>query len=68
MSAMHWLGNTSPKQLLIYLFFLLLEFTVMRLTKPTLFTNIPVTCEEKDLPGMALTLFYLHLGKNWHFD
>ncbi|TKC42486.1 hypothetical protein EI555_004734 [Monodon monoceros] len=23
----------------------------MRLTKPTLFTNIPVTCEEKDLPG-----------------
>uniref|UniRef100_A0A2K6EI94 Trafficking protein particle complex subunit 13 n=1 Tax=Propithecus coquereli TaxID=379532 RepID=A0A2K6EI94_PROCO len=24
---------------------------VMRLTKPTLFTNIPVTCEEKDLPG-----------------
>lgn len=24
----------------------------MRLTKPTLFTNIPVTCEEKDLPGM----------------
>lgn len=28
----------------------------MRLTKPTLFTNIPVTCEEKDLPGMAHTL------------
>ncbi|XP_074241490.1 trafficking protein particle complex subunit 13 isoform X2 [Saimiri boliviensis] len=25
--------------------------SVMRLTKPTLFTNIPVTCEEKDLPG-----------------
>uniref|UniRef100_A0A8D1ERN0 Trafficking protein particle complex subunit 13 n=1 Tax=Sus scrofa TaxID=9823 RepID=A0A8D1ERN0_PIG len=24
---------------------------LMRLTKPTLFTNIPVTCEEKDLPG-----------------
>ncbi|NXD06984.1 TPC13 protein, partial [Nothocercus nigrocapillus] len=24
---------------------------VMRLTKPTLFTNIPVTCEERDLPG-----------------
>lgn len=23
----------------------------MRLTKPTLFTNIPVTCEERDLPG-----------------
>ncbi|NXK11934.1 TPC13 protein, partial [Herpetotheres cachinnans] len=28
---------------------------VMRLTKPTLFTNIPVTCEERDLPG---NLFY----------
>lgn len=27
------------------------EFTVMRLTKPTLFTNVPVTCEERDLPG-----------------
>ncbi|KAH0627973.1 hypothetical protein JD844_008597 [Phrynosoma platyrhinos] len=27
------------------------KFTVMRLTKPTLFTNIPVTCEERDLPG-----------------
>ncbi|NXB52095.1 TPC13 protein, partial [Leucopsar rothschildi] len=26
-------------------------FAVMRLTKPTLFTNIPVTCEERDLPG-----------------
>uniref|UniRef100_A0A8C8S1Q1 Trafficking protein particle complex subunit 13 n=1 Tax=Pelusios castaneus TaxID=367368 RepID=A0A8C8S1Q1_9SAUR len=25
--------------------------SVMRLTKPTLFTNIPVTCEERDLPG-----------------
>ncbi|XP_070599382.1 trafficking protein particle complex subunit 13 isoform X5 [Erythrolamprus reginae] len=24
---------------------------IMRLTKPTLFTNIPVTCEERDLPG-----------------
>ncbi|KAM8793057.1 trafficking protein particle complex subunit 13 isoform 1-T1 [Eudromia elegans] len=24
---------------------------LMRLTKPTLFTNIPVTCEERDLPG-----------------
>ncbi|KAJ0057178.1 hypothetical protein NL108_002111, partial [Boleophthalmus pectinirostris] len=23
----------------------------MRLTKPTLFTNLPVTCEERDLPG-----------------
>ncbi|XP_044240099.1 trafficking protein particle complex subunit 13 isoform X4 [Ursus arctos] len=29
----------------------LLALKVMRLTKPTLFTNIPVTCEEKDLPG-----------------
>ncbi|NXH01019.1 TPC13 protein, partial [Loxia leucoptera] len=28
-----------------------LIFAVMRLTKPTLFTNIPVTCEERDLPG-----------------
>ncbi|NXJ42702.1 TPC13 protein, partial [Ciconia maguari] len=28
-----------------------LTFAVMRLTKPTLFTNIPVTCEERDLPG-----------------
>uniref|UniRef100_A0A8C7Q0U6 Trafficking protein particle complex subunit 13 n=2 Tax=Oncorhynchus TaxID=8016 RepID=A0A8C7Q0U6_ONCMY len=26
-------------------------FTVMRLTKPTLFTNMPVTCEDRDLPG-----------------
>uniref|UniRef100_A0A8C8FFY0 Trafficking protein particle complex subunit 13 n=1 Tax=Oncorhynchus tshawytscha TaxID=74940 RepID=A0A8C8FFY0_ONCTS len=25
--------------------------TVMRLTKPTLFTNMPVTCEDRDLPG-----------------
>ncbi|XP_074056381.1 trafficking protein particle complex subunit 13 isoform X6 [Macrotis lagotis] len=25
--------------------------SVMRLTKPTLFTNIPVTCEDRDLPG-----------------
>ncbi|XP_043919291.1 trafficking protein particle complex subunit 13 isoform X2 [Protopterus annectens] len=24
---------------------------VMRLTKPTLFTNVPVTCEDRDLPG-----------------
>uniref|UniRef100_A0A8B9PYX8 Trafficking protein particle complex subunit 13 n=1 Tax=Apteryx owenii TaxID=8824 RepID=A0A8B9PYX8_APTOW len=24
---------------------------VRKLTKPTLFTNIPVTCEERDLPG-----------------
>ncbi|XP_038621462.1 trafficking protein particle complex subunit 13 isoform X3 [Tachyglossus aculeatus] len=29
----------------------LLALKVMRLTKPTLFTNIPVTCEDKDLPG-----------------
>uniref|UniRef100_A0A803JK96 Trafficking protein particle complex subunit 13 n=1 Tax=Xenopus tropicalis TaxID=8364 RepID=A0A803JK96_XENTR len=29
----------------------LLALKVMRLTKPTLFTNIPVTCEERDLPG-----------------
>ncbi|XP_077318766.1 trafficking protein particle complex subunit 13 isoform X3 [Lithobates pipiens] len=28
-----------------------LKLSVMRLTKPTLFTNIPVTCEERDLPG-----------------
>lgn len=28
----------------------------MRLTKPTLFTNIPVTCEERDLPGKSLLL------------
>nr|XP_048707860.1 trafficking protein particle complex subunit 13 isoform X4 [Caretta caretta] len=28
--------------------------SVMRLTKPTLFTNIPVTCEERDLPGDLL--------------
>uniref|UniRef100_A0A8C5P937 Trafficking protein particle complex subunit 13 n=1 Tax=Leptobrachium leishanense TaxID=445787 RepID=A0A8C5P937_9ANUR len=27
------------------------ELSLMRLTKPTLFTNIPVTCEERDLPG-----------------
>uniref|UniRef100_A0A8D0HC06 Trafficking protein particle complex subunit 13 n=1 Tax=Sphenodon punctatus TaxID=8508 RepID=A0A8D0HC06_SPHPU len=27
-----------------------LRFLMMRLTKPTLFTNIPVTCEERDLP------------------
>uniref|UniRef100_A0A4W4FES3 Trafficking protein particle complex subunit 13 n=1 Tax=Electrophorus electricus TaxID=8005 RepID=A0A4W4FES3_ELEEL len=25
--------------------------SVMRLTKPTLFTNMPVTCEDRDLPG-----------------
>ncbi|XP_071219788.1 trafficking protein particle complex subunit 13-like isoform X1 [Salvelinus alpinus] len=24
---------------------------LMRLTKPTLFTNMPVTCEDRDLPG-----------------
>uniref|UniRef100_A0A7M4FJS8 Trafficking protein particle complex subunit 13 n=1 Tax=Crocodylus porosus TaxID=8502 RepID=A0A7M4FJS8_CROPO len=29
----------------------LLALKVMRLTKPTLFTNVPVTCEERDLPG-----------------
>lgn len=40
-------------------FFFFTQFTVMRLTKPTLFTNIPVTCEEKDLPGMAHALFSL---------
>uniref|UniRef100_A0A7D9NKA0 Trafficking protein particle complex subunit 13 n=1 Tax=Xenopus tropicalis TaxID=8364 RepID=A0A7D9NKA0_XENTR len=28
-----------------------ISYYVMRLTKPTLFTNIPVTCEERDLPG-----------------
>ncbi|XP_037228539.1 trafficking protein particle complex subunit 13 [Falco rusticolus] len=33
----------------------LLALKVMRLTKPTLFTNIPVTCEERDLPG---NIFY----------
>uniref|UniRef100_A0AAQ5ZSU3 Trafficking protein particle complex subunit 13 n=1 Tax=Amphiprion ocellaris TaxID=80972 RepID=A0AAQ5ZSU3_AMPOC len=30
---------------------MILSFTVMRLTKPTLFTNLPVTCEDRDLPG-----------------
>uniref|UniRef100_A0A8I6AE67 Trafficking protein particle complex subunit 13 n=1 Tax=Rattus norvegicus TaxID=10116 RepID=A0A8I6AE67_RAT len=40
--------NISPKQ---FEHFCLSSLTVMRLTKPTLFTNIPVTCEEKDLPG-----------------
>lgn len=36
-------------------------FAVMRLTKPTLFTNIPVTCEERDLPGKSflLTEYYV---------
>uniref|UniRef100_A0A3Q2C9E2 Trafficking protein particle complex subunit 13 n=1 Tax=Cyprinodon variegatus TaxID=28743 RepID=A0A3Q2C9E2_CYPVA len=29
----------------------LLALKVMRLTKPTLFTNLPVTCEDRDLPG-----------------
>uniref|UniRef100_H3B2R8 Trafficking protein particle complex subunit 13 n=1 Tax=Latimeria chalumnae TaxID=7897 RepID=H3B2R8_LATCH len=29
---------------------------VMRLTKPTLFTNIPVTCEDRDLPGDLFNL------------
>ncbi|XP_015192808.1 trafficking protein particle complex subunit 13 isoform X2 [Lepisosteus oculatus] len=29
----------------------LLALKVMRLTKPTLFTNTPVTCEDRDLPG-----------------
>ncbi|XP_071219794.1 trafficking protein particle complex subunit 13-like isoform X7 [Salvelinus alpinus] len=29
----------------------LLALKVMRLTKPTLFTNMPVTCEDRDLPG-----------------
>ncbi|XP_041046153.1 trafficking protein particle complex subunit 13 isoform X6 [Carcharodon carcharias] len=29
----------------------ILNLTVMRLTKPTLFTNLPVTCEDRDLPG-----------------
>uniref|UniRef100_A0A8C5TRW2 Trafficking protein particle complex subunit 13 n=1 Tax=Malurus cyaneus samueli TaxID=2593467 RepID=A0A8C5TRW2_9PASS len=33
----------------MFVFFFI--FAVMRLTKPTLFTNIPVTCEERDLPG-----------------
>lgn len=39
-------------------------FAVMRLTKPTLFTNLPVTCEDRDLPGkrgaewnLSLTVF-----------
>lgn len=31
-------------------------FAVMRLTKPTLFTNLPVTCEDRDLPGMPVNL------------
>lgn len=39
------------KTALMVILNLLFNFTVMRLTKPTLFTNIPVTCEEKDLPG-----------------
>ncbi|XP_078531284.1 trafficking protein particle complex subunit 13 isoform X2 [Lissotriton helveticus] len=34
----------------------LLALKVMRLTKPTLFTNIPVTCEDKDLPGELFNL------------
>ncbi|ETE69430.1 hypothetical protein L345_04775 [Ophiophagus hannah] len=34
----------------------LLALKVMRLTKPTLFTNIPVTCEERDLPVSFLRL------------
>ncbi|XP_051972190.1 trafficking protein particle complex subunit 13-like [Xyrauchen texanus] len=29
----------------------LLALKVMRLTKPTLFMNMPVTCEDRDLPG-----------------
>ncbi|XP_072353027.1 trafficking protein particle complex subunit 13 isoform X10 [Scyliorhinus torazame] len=29
----------------------ILNLVVMRLTKPTLFTNLPVTCEDRDLPG-----------------
>uniref|UniRef100_A0A669FA87 Trafficking protein particle complex subunit 13 n=1 Tax=Oreochromis niloticus TaxID=8128 RepID=A0A669FA87_ORENI len=29
----------------------LLALKVMRLTKPTLFTNLPATCEDRDLPG-----------------
>jgi len=42
-----------------------LIFAVMRLTKPTLFTNIPVTCEERDLPGMSflLTDYYVHITR-----
>ncbi|XP_030049052.1 trafficking protein particle complex subunit 13 isoform X4 [Microcaecilia unicolor] len=38
----------------------LLALKVMRLTKPTLFTNIPVTCEDGDLPGDLLN----HLMKD----
>nr|XP_014344763.1 PREDICTED: trafficking protein particle complex subunit 13 isoform X3 [Latimeria chalumnae] len=34
----------------------LLALKVMRLTKPTLFTNIPVTCEDRDLPGDLFNL------------
>lgn len=43
----------SPKQLPIDTNMrpMSLCFTVMRLTKPTLFTNLPVTCEDRDLPG-----------------
>ena len=26
-------------------------FTVMRLTRPSMYTNVPVTCEPQDLPG-----------------
>lgn len=43
-----------------------LYFIVMRLTKPTLFTNLPVTCEDRDLPGKfdqakAVKLSYVNL-------
>ncbi|XDV53824.1 hypothetical protein PO909_022237 [Leuciscus waleckii] len=33
----------------------LLALKVMRLTKPTLFTNMPVTCEDRDLPVESAT-------------
>lgn len=39
-----------------------LIFAVMRLTKPTLFTNIPVTCEERDLPGKSFLLTDYYVG------
>lgn len=47
----------------IFVFFFILA--VMRLTKPTLFTNIPVTCEERDLPGKSflLTDYYVCFTK-----
>lgn len=60
---------TSNKQTNILLTYgLFSDFAVMRLTKPTLFTNIPVTCEERDLPGMSsvLTYYCVHIARFNH--